>query len=276
MLIPRNSRRGGAGEETVVMAGSVGGSAIAPPLQIPGQEVRKARGAGFPARRQWRRGSRRHHTGARPADHDAFASSAATNERGHFSRNSHHHLAHRVIHSMPTAARHPGEPSPPTVPANFTITVVDRKQPTRQAMNATRRDIFSNTLPTDLSTSLQQPLRGVRRNTARRRDQRSAESPEGTRRHAYSTVCQQLFHRNRADRERPRKCLEDVPFQRPLAREHWVSRLFSEVRGDRRGHARRGHARLRCPQSGDAPLWRLPHRPFPGFFAGQEKSCGPA
>ncbi|RWY00151.1 ABC transporter ATP-binding protein, partial [Pseudomonas aeruginosa] len=79
----------------------------------------------------------------------------------------------------------------------------DRKQPTRQAMGATWQGIFSNTLPTALSTRYRQPFGGARQDDLSRPSHGSAESLGQPRRPASGTVCQQLFHRKPAERECP-------------------------------------------------------------------------
>ncbi len=112
-----------------------------------------------------------------------------------------------LLTELSTACREPirdlGKPPAPIVPAIFATSAVDRKQPTRQAMGATWQGIFSNTLPTALSTRYRQPFGGARQDDLSRPSHGSAESLGQPRRPASGTVCQQLFHRKPAERECP-------------------------------------------------------------------------
>ncbi|WP_217695518.1 hypothetical protein, partial [Pseudomonas aeruginosa] len=71
-----------------------------------------------------------------------------------------------LLTELSTACREPirdlGKPPAPTVPAIFATSALDRKQPTRQVMSTTWQGIFSNTLPTALSTRYRQPFGGTR------------------------------------------------------------------------------------------------------------------
>ncbi|CDI88265.1 hypothetical protein BN889_00185 [Pseudomonas aeruginosa PA38182] len=216
----------------------------------------------------------RHQAGARLGRRGTFAGNPAAHPREHLSQNSHHHLAHRVIHSVSGAHPGPWEASRADRPGDFRNIGGGQKtaNPAGHGRDLARHFLqhFANSFIHKISTAVRRSTAGRSLPAKPRVGRIPGAAPAARFRHSLPTA----FPQETRGTGMPVKMSPGLPLSTPDAHEYWVFRLSRKVRGDRRKHARRRHGWIRCPQFRDAPSWRIPQHLFPSSFANREKSCG--
>ncbi len=230
------------------------------PVQIPGQEVRKALERGLHREPRARLPRRAAPARARLGRRGTFAGNPAAHPREHLSQNSHHHLAHRVIHSVSGAHPGPWEASRADRPGDFRNIGGGQKtaNPAGHGRDLARHFFqhFANSFIHKISTAVRRSTAGRSLPAKPRVGRIPGAAPAARFRHSLPTA----FPQETRGTGMPVKMSPGLPFRRHDAHEYWVFRLSRKVRGDRRKHARRRHGWIRCPQFRDAPSWRIPQR----------------